>query len=230
VAGYDETMADRENPLLYPLFKDLDGVLNESARPIADALRRYQGRDVQWLVSLAHELAFFLGAIQLIGRLEEQGLPVCQPLVAPREERRYHVRASYNLALALRLQERANGQPVRDLIVTNDTDFGPPGWVAIVTGPNQGGKTTFVQSVGLTQLLFQAGLFVPGEEATISPADAIYTLFAGEEKPERDTGRLGEEASRVSQIFGAITGDSLVLLNEIIHDPPARAGPKRGRY
>jgi hypothetical protein len=209
-----DTMADRENPLLYPLFKDLDGVLNEVAKPIADALRRYQGREVNWLVSLAQELAFYVGAIQLNHSLEEQGLPLCRPVVASMEQRLFQVEAHYNLALALRLKERGNGRRLGDLIVTNDTHFGPQGWIAILTGPNQGGKTTYTEGIGLSQLLFQAGLFVPGRQATISPADGIFTHFATEEKPEQDSGRLGEEARRVSDIFRQATGHSLVLLNE----------------
>ncbi len=100
------------------------------------------------------------------------------------------------------------------LIVSNDVAFGPEGRIFILTGPNRGGKTTYTQAVGVAQVLFQAGLRVPGAHARISPVDAIYTHFQGEEKPGMDAGRLGEEAKRLSDIFARATRRSLILLNE----------------
>jgi DNA mismatch repair ATPase MutS len=84
----------------------------------------------------------------------------------------------------------------------------------VLTGPNQGGKTTYTQAVGLAHVLAQAGLFVPGERARISPADSIYTHFPVEERPDMESGRLGEEAQRLNDIFTRATRYSLVLLNE----------------
>jgi len=102
----------------------------------------------------------------------------------------------------------------RPAIITNDIRFGPAGHILILTGPNRGGKTTYIQGVGLVHILAQAGLRVPGSEAVISPLDQIFTHFPLEEKPESNAGRFGEEAIRLGQIFGQVTRHSLVLLNE----------------
>ncbi|HUV07070.1 MAG TPA: hypothetical protein VMX75_05025 [Spirochaetia bacterium] len=107
-----------------------------------------------------------------------------------------------------------NGKDFRAELVTNDLVSGPESRILIVTGPNQGGKTTYVQAIGLIQVLAQAGLFVPGTEALLSPVENIFTHFPVEEQPETDAGRFGEEAKRLSEIFSSVTPYSLILLNE----------------
>jgi DNA mismatch repair ATPase MutS len=71
-----------------------------------------------------------------------------------------------------------------------------------------------MQAVGLAQVLAQAGLFVPARSARITPVDGIYTHFPAKEHLELDTGRLGEEAQRLRDLFATATADSLILLNE----------------
>jgi DNA mismatch repair ATPase MutS len=88
------------------------------------------------------------------------------------------------------------------------------GHILILTGPNQGGKTTYMQGTGIVQVLAQVGCYVPGTEASISPVDHLLTHFQLEEKPETDTGRLGEEAMRLGKIFEQVTRLSFVLMNE----------------
>jgi DNA mismatch repair ATPase MutS len=99
-------------------------------------------------------------------------------------------------------------------VVTNDIRIGPEGHILILTGPNGGGKTTYMQGVGLVHILAQVGCYVPGSQAVISPLDQVFTHFPLEEKPESNTGRFGEEAVRLGRIFEQVTRHSLVLLNE----------------
>jgi hypothetical protein len=204
----------RANPLLVPLFKDLNDVLESVAKPVVKALRHYIKHNSYFLITLEPEVAFYLGAVRLIQRVRAASLPLCRPEVVPKEERICHVQDGYNLNLALRMLERHPNADLSTQIVTNDVDFGPDGRIFILTGPNQGGKTTYTQAVGLTQVLCQAGLYVPGSSARISPVDGIYTHFPVEERPGTETGRLGEEAQRLSVIFARATRHSLVLLNE----------------
>lgn len=125
------------------------------------------------------------------------------------------VEETYNLNLALRLlQARKAKDDLRGAVVANDVAFDRSGRIFILTGPNRGGKTTYTQAVGLLQVLLQAGLYVPGARALMSPVDGIYTHFPVVEKLNLDTGRLGEEAKRLSDIFHGATCHSLVLLNE----------------
>ena len=88
------------DPMLVPLFRDLALVLEKAALPVAEALKRYAGLNGDFLAGLRHELPFYLGALHLIGRLREQGLPVCRPELAPADERVCLSGTAYNVDLA----------------------------------------------------------------------------------------------------------------------------------
>jgi hypothetical protein len=200
------------DPLMVPLFADLAGVLEKTAIPIADQLRQYAGLHGQLFKDLRQGMIFYLGALRFIRRFQELGLSLCRPQIAPADERRCEVSDSYNASLVLKQMDADEGK--RPAVVTNDIRFGPAGHILILTGPNRGGKTTYIQGVGIVHILAQAGLRVPGTEAVISPLDHIFSHFPLEEKPESNAGRFGEEAIRLGQIFGQVTRHSLVLLNE----------------
>ncbi len=198
-------------PLMDPLFRDLAQVLDGVCQPIAQALRQYDALHSDFLLALRGDLAFYLAVVRFMERLRSYGLPVCRPAIVPMEERTCELRAAYNLNLALHQMEHADRQAD---IVTNDVEMGGHGRIYLLTGPNRGGKTTYTQMVGLCQILAQAGLWVPAARARMSPVDNIYTHYPVEEQVAKGTGRFGDEAQRLSQIFARGTRHSLVLLNE----------------
>lgn len=206
-----QTPADAAELRLSPLFRDLERLLAEAARPIADALARYRTLNVQSVQALAPELAFFVCGARLHARLSAAGLAACLPEPAPNAARLTQLTGLYNLLLALQRLPEATGAAG---LVGNDLTLDEAGRIAVLTGPNRGGKTTFTQAVGLAQVLFQAGLPVPAAGGQLSPVDAIHVHFAAEERPHLNTGRLGEEAQRVSAIFQQATAHSLILFNE----------------
>ncbi|HEX2980208.1 MAG TPA: hypothetical protein VHO48_08080, partial [Anaerolineaceae bacterium] len=186
----------------------------KSTQPVALRLKTYAEINGKIFVHLRRELVFYLGALRFIQTLEKLGLPTCRPEIAPREERICQVEAAYNANLALHLGRYANGHTPAKAVTQNDVLFGEPGRIFILTGPNQGGKTTYMQGVALLQVLAQVGCWVPGRRARLSPVDQILTHFPSEEKPEADAGRFGEEAQRLGALFQQVTSSSLVLLNE----------------
>lgn len=210
----DGMPATRENLMLVPLFKDLSELLETTARPVAEALARYAKVNAQVLIALESEIAFYLGALQWMKRVRDAGLPLCAPEILPSDERLFEARGLFNANFALRLMGRAPNTHIADHIVLNDATFDDAGRIFILTGPNQGGKTTFTQAIGLMHVLAQAGLHVPAQSARLSPVDAIFTHFAKEERPSMEAGRLGEEARRLHGIFQRATRRSLMLLNE----------------
>jgi hypothetical protein len=199
--------------LLMPLLKDLSQILDKISKRIVQGLRDYMQIEIGFLLQIREDLAFYLGAARLIQRLRACGLPLCRPTLAPMAERVGELQDAYNLNLAL-LYSEGRTVDLRDRIVLNDVTFGEAGRIFILTGPNQGGKTVFSQGVGLAQVLFQAGLYVPAASARLSPVDGIYTHFAVAEKISQQAGRLGEEARRLNAIFTLATRHSLLLLNE----------------
>lgn len=185
------------------LFQDMDRIVTDVAKPVARALERYVRVSYAPLVGLEPELAFFVAAVDMIQRGRARGIPFCQPDIAPMTDRVLDISGLVNSALA----NRSAVTPV-----PSDARFGPDGRIAILTGPNSGGKTTYVQAVGQAQVMAQAGLFVAAQSARISPVDAILTHFPALET--RQQGRLAEEAERLRDIFRQATRHSLVLLNE----------------
>jgi DNA mismatch repair ATPase MutS len=102
-------------------------------------------------------------------------------------------------------------------MVTNPVTFDRArGRVWVLTGPNRGGKTTYTRAVGLAQVLFQAGLYVPASSARLSPVDAIFTHFPTREDIRPGLGRLDAESVRLAAIFRQATPRSLILLNEAL--------------
>ncbi len=188
---------------LSPLFQDLDRLLTQIAQPIARVLNKYTRTGGGALAHLEYEMAFFAAAAQMIHKARAKGVVFCVPQAAEPSERITQIRDLANMALILTETER---------IVPGDVTFDDSGRIAILTGPNSGGKTTYLRSVGLAQVLFQAGLLLPAKEARLSPIDALFTHFPALET--RQEGRLAEEAARLRGVFQEATEQSLVLLNE----------------
>lgn len=199
-------------PMMVPLFADLAHVLEKTTLPIADQLSQYAGLHGKLFTDLRQGLLFYLGAIRFIRRFQKMELSMCRPQIAPTGERRCEVKDSYNVHLLLKHLELEDG--TRPAVVENDIFLGRDGHILILTGPNQGGKTTYMQGVGVVHILAQAGCYIPGKGALISPLDHLFTHFPLEEKPDSDAGRFGEEAMRLGKIFERVTRHSLVLLNE----------------
>jgi DNA mismatch repair protein MutS len=199
-------------PMMVPLFADLAKVLERTAIPIADQLRQYAGLHGKLFMDLRQGLLFYLGSVRFIRRFQKMELPMCRPQIVPAEERRCEVKDSYNVQLVLKHLELDDG--TKPAVVENDILLGSDGHILILTGPNQGGKTTYMQGVGILHILAQAGCYVPGKSASVSPVDHLFTHFPLEEKPDSDAGRFGEESMRLRTIFEQVTRHSLVLLNE----------------
>jgi DNA mismatch repair ATPase MutS len=213
-AQRSDSSTGRVHPMMVPLFRDLADVLNKVSRPLAQALKQYTSINTSFLITIRRELAFYIGSVKLFRYLQEAGLPVCRPAIAAPQERICTLREMYNPNLAVRLQQDRSAAAATETIVKNDLEFDSDKRVFILTGPNRGGKTTYMQAMGMIQVLAQTGTFIPAEEATISSVDTIHSHFPTEERPELNTGRFGEEAKRLNEIFSKATPHSLILLNE----------------
>ena len=201
------------------LFKDLQRLLERVTAPLTKALARYREINAAPLAALEPELAFWTGAAALTVRLGAAGVELCRPRVAPSDEHVFVVETMINLALALQMMAlsaehgvAAGGDAAR--LVANHAEFDEGVRMLVITGPNRGGKTTYCRAIGQAQVLFQAGLLVPGRTARISPVDGIWTHFPLPEIDRPGAGRLDEEVRRLRQIFDGATEQSLILLNE----------------
>jgi DNA mismatch repair ATPase MutS len=201
------------------LVADLQRLLESVMAPIGEAVERYVHLQTRDFAQVEAELSFLLNGVTLIERLREAELPTCRPAIAPVEERVSQMDGAYSVSLALRMMAEAGAgqRGTAAAIVPNEVTFdGSHGRVWVLTGPNRGGKTTFVRAVGQAHLLFQAGLHVPAGAARLSPIDAIYTHFPARESASPGEGRLDDEAVRLAEIFRRATPRSFILLNEVL--------------
>jgi DNA mismatch repair ATPase MutS len=101
--------------------------------------------------------------------------------------------------------------------------------LVMITGANQGGKPTFLRSVGLAQLMMQAGMFVGAEALTANAGDGVFTHFKREEDATMTRGKLEEELHRMSEIADTIRLTSLLLCNESFASTNEREGSEIAR-
>lgn len=208
------------------LFREMEDLFEASLVPIVDQVRSFIGMQTRHLSELAFDFSYYIGASKWIRSHMAAGLPMCKPEVLDKEQRQCRIYDLRDMILAMNRKDSASDISLEELIVGNDVEFGDEGRIFILTGPNQGGKTTYTRSIGLAQMLFQAGLFVPAKEAAISPVDRILTHFNEDEKPDVRKGRLGEESQRLAAVFDRATAYSLVLLNESF----SSTSPGEGMY
>lgn len=173
-----------------------------------------------YFTQLRAELGFFVGCLTLRDTLEAKGEPTCLPDPEPAGTPALSARGLYDGCLSLALgPARAVGSDVeadgKDLLV--------------VTGANRGGKSTFLRSLGLAQLLMQAGMFVPAEAFRADIRTGLFTHFKREEDINLRSGKLDEELGRMSAIVDEVRPDSLVLLNESFASTNEREGSEIGR-
>jgi DNA mismatch repair protein MutS len=206
------------NPLMIPIFRDIAEIMRKTIRPLAKALKDFISINSRLFIKLQEDFVFYLGAVKVINALNQNGASMVRPVIADKEKRLFDAHDLYNINLAIHLMHAspARAKEAAAGIVKNDFTLDGKGRIAILTGPNRGGKTTLLQAVGLTQIMAQVGLYVPADRAEISIADNVFTHYPAKEELERGTGRFGEEAQRLRELFGKVTRLSLVLLNETL--------------
>ena len=153
---------------------------------------------------LGDETGFYAGCLNLDRVLRRIGLPVCFPQPMPCGSLTLNFHGLIDVGLALRI----GGKPV-----SNDLDLDDDQLI-IITGANQGGKSTFLRSIGLAQTLMQAGLFVTAESFSARVCSGIMTHFCRAEEQSLESGKLDEELRRIDRIIDDIQPHALFLMNE----------------
>ena len=186
---------------------------------VAAALAQSTDHILDFFRMLRLELGFYVGCLNLRDRLTNKGEPTCfpEPLVSGKPM--LSARGLYDPCLSLRVEQRVVGNDV-----TADDRL-----LVMITGANQGGKSTFLRAIGLAQLMMQCGMFVPAQSFRANLCDGLFTHFKGEEDAGMKSGKLDEELSRMSSIVDNLSPDSIVLLNESFGSTNEREGSEIAR-
>jgi DNA mismatch repair protein MutS len=178
---------------------------------IFSALAQYCKRHRDFLdpvvTSFEREAQFYLAWIEYLRPLEKAGLHVCYPQVSQLAR---STRCSDTFDLALAHGRAGDGAAV----VVNDFELQAPERIMVVSGANQGGKTTFARLIGQVHYLAGIGCPVAGREATLSLVDRVLTHFEREERVETLSGKLEDSLERMRRLLGEATASSLLIMNE----------------
>ena len=178
--------------------------------------RQHTGFADEGIQRAGQELQFYLAFLDYIRPVRAAGLCFCYPEVSA-SSKDVRVVGTFDLALAHKLVSR------RTPVVTNDFHLDGPERIVVVTGPNQGGKTTFARTFGQLHHLAAVGCLVPGSAARLFLPDRLFTHFEREEDLAAMSGKLEDDLIRIGEILRTATPDSVVILNEIftsttVHD------------
>lgn len=160
------------------------------------------------LLRFEREIQFYLAWRDYTAPLRETGLSLSLPDLSDTSKDEQAVDA-YDIALARKLV--AEGQPV----VANDFRLSEAERIFVVTGPNQGGKTTFARMIGQMHWLAALGLPLPGGDVRLFLFDELFTHFERQETVATERGKLEDEVFRIHNILSEATPESLIVINEI---------------
>jgi DNA mismatch repair protein MutS len=205
--------------------KILDLVADLVPEPF-ERLREFCQRHHDFLAPLVthfnRELHFYVAYLEFIAPLRVGGLSFCYPLISD-ESKDICVTRTFDVALAKNLTSE------RRTVVPNDFFLLDPERILVVTGPNQGGKTTFARTVGQVSYFGALGCPVAGTDARLFLFDRIYSHFERREDDERASGKLREDLLRLHAVLESATSDSLVILNEILTSTTLEDARELGR-
>ena len=199
---------DSRIPDSFSAMKDIH--INEQTRQLEYGIVRYLVDELKWLLEefqtffdrLKFQAAFYLSAVQLKAQMDRFGLNCCFPSVCDRRDLAFADLKEFVMALEQHVD-----------VIGNTCEFKDKD-LLIVTGANQGGKSTFLRSIGIAQVMMQCGLPVTAASYASGIFLRIFVHFTRREDSEMNSGRLDEELGRMNKIVEEIGEGSLLLLNE----------------
>lgn len=206
---------DRDEAGAHALTELAAHAINDVANTVTQSADHVQG----FFGRLRTELGFYRGCVNLRDELTKLRVPTCFPVPTPIGTPRFRCRGLRDVGLCLTTSKTVAG---------NDIDADDKTLI-MITGANEGGKTTFLRSVGAAQVMMQAGMFVTAESFCANIRDGVFTHFKREEDATMTHGKLDEELARMSDIAEHIGSTSLLLCNESFASTNEREGSQIAR-
>ena len=184
------------------LLQDIGDIKNAALGGIMRHFEGFLEEQAVFFQKLHSQAAFLMGAANLYRRMKRMNVDICFPEITDRKDIRFEGLVELSLAInTLRC-------PVDNSLCANDKHL------LVVTGANQGGKSTYLRSIGIAQIMLQCGMFVPAKSFASGLYSRVFTHFTRREDSAMNSGRLDEELGRMERIIDNLTKDSVLFLNE----------------
>ncbi|EGD52355.1 DNA mismatch repair protein MutS domain protein [Thermoanaerobacter ethanolicus JW 200] len=190
--------------LYHDIFSNLDNYCMKNSDYLDETIATFD-REVQFYIAYLEYMALFKRA----------GLKFCYPQISSKCKEVYNYEG-FDLALAYKLINENSA------VVCNDFYLKGKERIFVITGPNQGGKTTFARTFGQLHYLASIGCPVPGKEAQLFLFDKLFTHFEKEENIKDLRGKLEDELFRIHNILAHATSNSIIIMNEIFTSTTAK--------
>ncbi len=184
------------------LWHDISDIKNAALGGVMKHFEGFLEEQEVFFQKLHSQAAFLMGAANLYRRMKRMNVDVCFPEIIDRKHIRFEGLVELSLAInTLRC-------PVDNSLNAGDKHL------LVVTGANQGGKSTYLRSIGIAQIMMQCGLFVSAKSFASGLYSRVFTHFTRREDSAMNSGRLDEELGRMERIIDNLTADSVLFLNE----------------
>jgi MutS domain V len=215
-SGYSFSLPERDEAGARALSELEDRGLNLVAKALMQSVEHVHS----FFIMLMTEIGFYVACVNVREPLARKAEPITFPQMVSREHLTLSAKRLYDVCLTLTIDEPA----VPNDLVADDKSL------VMITGANQGGKSTFLRSLGLAQLMAQCGMFVAAESFRANVCDGVFTHYKREEDDSMESGKLDEELARMSAIAGQITPHSILLCNESFASTNEREGSEIARH
>ena len=186
---------------------------------VANALAQAAEYLASFFDLLRKELSFYIGGLRFTRQMRELGMPTCIPVLTGPDTDSRQWEELYDVSLAYKSKAA----------VVGNTLSAERKRLYIVTGANQGGKTTFLRSFGQAQLMAQCGLPVGAKQYVAPYRRAVFTHFRQEEDRFLKSGKLDKELEWMGRIADHVRPGDIVLFNESFASTNEREGSEIGR-